>query len=105
MPIARPNDLSLARQANTRQPMAKKSQVSKVSIERIQKILRLIRRKGAASMQYLMDELEVSQASVKRDLDFLKDRLGCSLEWDASKRGYLIHDDLAEGGHFELPGI
>lgn len=105
MPNEKPNDLSHARQTSRRRPTAKKSRISKVSIERIQKILRLIRRKGAASMQYLMDELEVSQASVKRDLDFLKDRLGCPLEWDASKRGYLIHDDLVDGGRFELPGI
>ena len=51
--------------------------MSKVSIERITKIVRLIRKRGSASMSFLIDELEVSQASIKRDFDFLRDRLGC----------------------------
>lgn len=79
--------------------------MSKVSIERISKIVRLIRRRGAVSMDTLKSELEVSQASVKRDLEFLRDRLGCPLEWDRSKRGWVVRDDLAEGGRFELPGV
>ena len=56
-------------------------------------------------MAYLMNELEVSQASVKRDLDFLRDLLDCPLEWDRKKRGWVIRDDLTEGGRFELPGV
>ena len=79
--------------------------MSKVSIERITKIVRLIRRRRAAPMAFLVSELEVSEASVKRDLVFLTDRLGCPLEWDRSKRGWVIRDDLAEGGRFELPGV
>ena len=79
--------------------------MSKVSIERITKIVRLIRRRGAVSMATLMDELEVSQASVKRDLEFLRDRLGCPLEWDRSRRGWVVRDELVDGGRFELPGV
>ena len=56
-------------------------------------------------MATLVSELEVSQASVKRDLEFLRDRLGCPLEWDRSRRGWVVRDDLAEGGRFELPGV
>jgi hypothetical protein len=83
----------------------KKSRVSKVSIERIDKIVRLIRKRGSVSMPFLKKELEVSQASVKRDIDFLRDRLNCPLEWDRSKSGYVIRDQLAPGGRFELPGV
>lgn len=79
--------------------------MSRVSIERVTKIVRFIRKRSSASMSFLMDELEVSQPSVKRDLDFLRDRLGCPLEWDRTKRGWVIRDDLAEGGRFELPGV
>ena len=60
--------------------------MSKVSIERITKIVRIIRKRRAAPMAFLMNELEVSQASVKRDLDFLRDRLGCPLEWDRDRK-------------------
>ncbi|TAL98655.1 MAG: WYL domain-containing protein [Paraburkholderia sp.] len=86
-------------------PAVKKSRVSKVSIERINKIVSLIRNRGAVSMPFLKKELEVSEASVKRDIDFLRDRLNCPLEWDRSKNGYAIHDHLAPGGRFELPGM
>src|SRR3546814_19441431 len=77
--------------------------MSKVSIERITKIVRLIRRHGAVSMATFIAELEVSQASVKRDLEFLRDRLGCPLEWDRSRRGWVVRAELAGGGHVEFP--
>ncbi|SKC99103.1 Predicted DNA-binding transcriptional regulator YafY, contains an HTH and WYL domains [Burkholderia sp. CF099] len=83
----------------------KKSRVSKVSIERINKIVRLIRKRGSVSMSLLKEELEVSEASVKRDIEFLRDRLNCPLEWDRSKNGYVMDDNLAPGGRFELPGM
>lgn len=79
--------------------------MSKVTIERITKIVRFIRKRGSASMSFLKQELETSEATLKRDFEFLRDRLGCPLEWDRTKRGWIIRDDLAEGGRFELPGV
>jgi predicted DNA-binding transcriptional regulator YafY len=79
--------------------------MSKVSVERMTKIVRLIHKRGSVSMSFLKDELEVSEASVKRDLEFLRDRMGCPLEWDRTKRGFVIRDEQAEGGKFELPGV
>lgn len=79
--------------------------MSKISIERITKIVRFIRRKKSASMAFLKAELEVSEASIKRDIEFLRERLDCPIEWNRSQRGYVIRDDLAQGGRFELPGI
>ena len=55
--------------------------MSKVCIERITKIVRFIRQRGSASMSFLKKELEVSEATLKRDFDFLRDRVGCPLEW------------------------
>lgn len=79
--------------------------MSKISVERMTKIVRFIRKRRSVSMAFLKEALEVSAASVKRDIEFLRDRLGCPLEWDRSLRGYVIRDDLAEGGRFELPGV
>lgn len=79
--------------------------MSKISIERITKIVRLIRRMKSVSMAHLKEELEVSEASIKRDIEFLRERLGCPIEWNRSLRGYVIRDDLAQGGRFELPGV
>jgi len=56
-------------------------------------------------MSFLKGELEVSEATLKRDFAFLQDRLGCPLEWDRTKRGWIIRDELAAGGRFELPGV
>jgi predicted DNA-binding transcriptional regulator YafY len=82
-----------------------KSRVSKVSIERFVKILRLARRKCGVTMRVLEQELGISPASIKRDLDYLKDRLHCPLEWDRQQHAYVVRDDLAAGGRFELPGL
>lgn len=79
--------------------------MSKVSIERITKIVRFIRKRGSASMSFLKQELEVSEATLKRDFDFLRDRFRCPLEWDRTKRGWVIRDGQAEGDIFELPGV
>ncbi len=35
-----------------------------------------------------VEELEVSDRTVKRDLEFMRDQLGAPIEWDRSKRGY-----------------
>lgn len=79
--------------------------MSKPSIERMTKIVHFIRRQKSVSMAFLEEELEVSKPTIKRDLDFLRDRFGCPLEWDKSLRGYVIRDELAVGGRFELPGV
>ena len=82
-----------------------KGRVSKVSIERFVKIVRMARRKNGVTMSDLEQELGISQASIKRDLDYLKDRLHCPLGWDRRKHAYVVRDDLAAGGRFELPGL
>lgn len=79
--------------------------MSKVSIERMTKIVGFIRKRKSVSMAFLKKELEVSEASIKRDIEFLRDRFRCPLDWDRNLRGYVIRDELAEGGRFELPGI
>lgn len=79
--------------------------MSKVSIERITKIVRFIRARGSVPKAFLKEKLEVSEATFKRDIEFLRDRLECPIEWDRSKRGYIIRDDLTDTGRFELPGV
>ncbi|MDE1947624.1 MAG: DeoR family transcriptional regulator, partial [Burkholderiales bacterium] len=40
------------------------------------KIESLIRQRGSVSLEALMQELEVSRATLKRDLEYLRSRLG-----------------------------
>ncbi len=80
--------------------------VSKENAERIHKIVQRIRKRGVVTIEELMVDLEVSRATLKRDFDVLRDRLGCPLIWDKRKRGYVIEDaQLPGGGPFELPGL
>jgi len=55
-------------------------------------------------MEDLKHELEVSLASVKRDIEFLRNRMGCPIDWDPKRHRYFVRD-LPDGGRFELPGL
>ncbi len=46
---------------------------------RVYEIEILIRNRGHVSFQTLLDELEVSPATLTRDLDYLKDQLGAPI--------------------------
>lgn len=48
-----------------------------------------------------MDELEVSLATWKRDLEYLRDRMHAPIEYDPKTKGY----HYTEGSDFELPGL
>lgn len=54
-----------------------------------------------------MEELEVSRATLKRDLSFLRDRLGAPIEYDRFEGGYRFSPDGQDGrgDRHELPGL
>jgi predicted DNA-binding transcriptional regulator YafY len=60
---------------------------------RVYKIEMLIRNRGHVSFQALLDELEVSPATLKRDLDYLKDQLGAPIEYDRFLNGYRFGEE------------
>jgi len=55
---------------------------------RVYKIEMLIRHRGHVSFATLLDELEVSPATLKRDLQYLRDRLHAPIVYDAFDNGY-----------------
>lgn len=72
--------------------------------ERLYRIESMIRLRGHVSFRELLDALEVSPATLKRDLEYLRSRLGAPVEYDASVNGYRLGD----GGRVakqELPGL
>ncbi len=71
---------------------------------RVYKIEMLIRNRGHVSFQTLLDELEVSPATLKRDLDYLKDQLGAPIEYDRFLNGYRFGQGY-RGQKHELPGL
>ncbi|PXW94969.1 putative DNA-binding transcriptional regulator YafY [Sphaerotilus hippei] len=76
--------------------------------ERFYKIELLIRTRGAVSFADLMAELEVSRATLKRDLDYLRTRMDAPIVYDRELNGYRF-DAAARGGggdtSHELPGV
>lgn len=80
----------------------KQQRITKLSLQRIAKIVRLIRKKGVVPMRIFREEFEgISVKTISRDIDFLRDRFECPIEWSRSKGGWIIDDD----GRFELPGV
>lgn len=71
---------------------------------RVYKIEMLIRNRGHVSFQTLLDELEVSPATLKRDLDYLKDQLGAPIVYDRFLNGYKFGEEY-RGQKHELPGL
>jgi len=71
---------------------------------RVYKIEMLIRNRGHVSFQTLLDELEVSPATLKRDLEYLKDQLGAPIEYDRYLNGYKFGQEY-RGQKHELPGL
>ncbi len=72
--------------------------------ERLYRIEALIRARGHIGREELLAELEVSRATLKRDLEYLRSRLGAPIEYDATLRGYRFGAAYA-GARHELPGL
>ena len=72
--------------------------------ERFHLIDRLLAQKKLVTKREFLDELEVSLATFKRDLEYLRDRIGAPIEWNAERRGY---EYRAKAGDrpFQLPGL
>lgn len=72
---------------------------------RLYRIEALIRHRGHVTMAELMAELEVSRATLIRDIEYLRSRMGAPIEYDAGVRGYRFGDTAYAGPKHELPGL
>lgn len=73
--------------------------------ERFYKIHQLLTRKAIVPVQDFLGALDVSLATFKRDLEYLRDRLHAPIEWDRERRGYRYVAALPDAPRFELPGV
>ena len=62
--------------------------------ERFYKIELMIRHRGQVSFDEMLAALEVSRATLKRDLQFLRDRMGAPIVYDRAENAYRFADDL-----------
>ena len=73
--------------------------------ERFYRIDALLRERGAVSIGTFLEELEVSRATFKRDLEYLRDRLHAPIAWDRAVRGYRFTDPAPAAPRYALPGL
>jgi predicted DNA-binding transcriptional regulator YafY len=75
--------------------------------ERFYKIELLLRGRGCVSFDALLAELDVSRATLKRDLQYLRDRLAAPIVYDRFDNGYRFEagEGGAKGLRQELPGL
>ena len=73
--------------------------------ERFYKTDQLLNDRRSTSMETLIDELGVSKATVKRDLEYMRDRLNAPIFWDPGLRGYRFDRSLPGAEKYSLPGL
>jgi predicted DNA-binding transcriptional regulator YafY len=73
--------------------------------ERFYKIQRLLTQRKSVSRDSFIDELEVSHATFKRDLEYLRDRMQMPIVWDRELGGYRLDQEAATAHLFQLPGL
>ena len=72
---------------------------------RIARITALLSRPQGASLAQLMAELEVSRATVNRDLQELRDQLNAPIVWDRYEGIYRIQPNGNAGPTSMVPGL
>ncbi|OYY94998.1 MAG: transcriptional regulator [Hydrogenophilales bacterium 28-61-23] len=76
--------------------------------ERFHLIDMMLSSPGVATFERLQTRLDVSRATLKRDLEYLRNRLNAPIVWDRDTRGYRYDSqDVAAGvgPQYELPGL
>jgi predicted DNA-binding transcriptional regulator YafY len=73
--------------------------------ERFYRIDRLLRNHRVVTMERFLEELGVSRATFKRDLEYMRDRLNAPIGWDREKRGYRFRQEEQGAPGYELPGL
>ena len=74
--------------------------------ERIYKIDQLLSERTAIAVDELLEHLEVSKATLKRDLAYMRDRLHAPIVFDKELGGYRFDRDCKNvGTPYELPGL
>ena len=73
--------------------------------ERFYRIDALLRERGVVSLDTFLGELEISRATFKRDLEYLRDRLHAPIAWDREAGGYRFAEPAPAAPRYALPGL
>jgi len=73
--------------------------------ERFYMIEQLLGKRLVVPFAELRERLGVSSATVKRDLEYLRNRLNAPIVWDSEQGGYHFSEAGKPGGQYELPRL
>jgi len=73
--------------------------------DRFYQILQLLEARRVVPKDVFLDELEVSLATFKRDLAYLRDRLNAPIEFDNNAGGYRLTEPAPGRPRFQMPGL
>ena len=74
-------------------------------LERLYRIHSLLRSRRLVTTRQFLDDLEISRATFKRDLDVLRDRLRAPIVYDHQQEAYRYDDTVADSALWQLPGL
>ena len=73
--------------------------------ERFHLIDQMLNNHRTVSRSQFLEALEVSPATFKRDLEYLRDRLAAPIVWDSELRGYRYDAEEVGADQYQLPGL
>jgi len=73
--------------------------------ERFYRIDRLLRERRIVPVRVFLDALEISLATFKRDIEYMRDRFHAPIVWDRQRGGYAFTDAEKHAPAYELPGL
>src|SRR5690606_5512375 len=65
----------------------------------------LLNEKKIVPFSVLEEKLEVSRATIKRDLEYMRNRLNAPIVWDREAGGYRFAGREGGAAQYELPGL
>lgn len=73
--------------------------------ERFHLIDQLLNQQRSVTKSQFLETLEVSLATFKRDLEYMRDRLGAPIVWQREINAYAYERDTQQDQNFQLPGL
>lgn len=74
-------------------------------LDRLYRIRDMLQVRGKVPIASFLQELEISRATFKRDLDMLRDRFHAPIVYNPLERAYEFQSSVRVGPRFELPGL
>jgi predicted DNA-binding transcriptional regulator YafY len=73
--------------------------------ERFYRIDQLLNERKLVPFDTFLEKLEVSRATIKRDLEYMRNRLNAPIVWDREAGGYRFDQPRRGAAQYELPGL